>query len=452
MQVTISELRKALGDGAIETHPLGYVMRRRATDALDAAAVRAAARARPAAARRGRRGRAEALLGEALGLWRGPALADFAYEEFARSESRAAGGAAARRARATRLEAALALGRHAEAVPELEALVREHPLHERLRELLMLALYRTGRQADALAVYQEARAALLDELGLDPGQPLQRLEKAILQQDASLDAAAVAGHAAAPRRRPPVCASCGTANGPTPRTAARAGGARRRPGAETRKTVTVLFCDVVAYTELAGGSTRRRCGTLMSRFFELAAGAIERHGGTVEKFVGDEVMAVFGVPVVREDDALRAVRAPRSSCATLVPGARDRARARGSRCGSGSTRARSSPAIRPPGTAFVTGERGRDRQAAPAERRRRRGAARRGDARARRPCRRGDAARAAAREGQADARGGLPPRAVVGRDGAAAPRRLAADRPRARARLAARRSTPTSPRGAARDR
>ena len=71
----------------------------------------------------------------------------------------------------------------------------------------------------------------------------------------------------------------------------------------------MLFCDVVAFTELAGRIDPEALRNVMSRFFDLAAAAIERHGGTVEKFIGDEVMAVFGVPAVREDDALRAVRA-----------------------------------------------------------------------------------------------------------------------------------------------
>lgn len=78
---------------------------------------------------------------------------------------------------------------------------------------------------------------------------------------------------------------------------------------EGRKTVTVLFCDLVAFTELAGRLDPEALRHLMLRFFERAAAVIEAHGGTVEKFVGDEVMAVFGVPVVHEDDALRAVRA-----------------------------------------------------------------------------------------------------------------------------------------------
>ena len=125
-------------------------------------------------------------LREALDLWRGPALDDFTYEPFAQSaivrlqELRLV-------AIERRIEADLALGRNAELVPELEGLVAEHPLRERLRGHLMLALYRSGRQGDALAAYQSARQTLADELGIDPGQPLQQLEQAILRQDPSLD-------------------------------------------------------------------------------------------------------------------------------------------------------------------------------------------------------------------------------------------------------------------------
>ena len=95
-----------------------------------------------------------------------------------------------------RIEADLALGRHADVVAELEALVEEHPLRERLRGQLMLALYRCGRQADALAAYQTARRALVEELGIEPSPPLRELERAILRQDPSLDVA----QAAAPER------------------------------------------------------------------------------------------------------------------------------------------------------------------------------------------------------------------------------------------------------------
>ncbi len=127
-------------------------------------------------------------LRDALALWRGPALADFAYESFAQAaiarleEIRLA-------AIELRIDADLALGRHDELIGELEALVAEHPLRERLRSYLMTALYRSGRQAEALEAYQDARRALVDELGIDPSPALQELERAILRHDPSLDAA-----------------------------------------------------------------------------------------------------------------------------------------------------------------------------------------------------------------------------------------------------------------------
>ena len=124
--------------------------------------------------------------GEALSLRRGPALADFAYESFAQTaiaRLEEIGLAAVE----LRIDADLALGRHDELVGELEALVAEHPLRERLRSYLMTALYRSGRQAEALDAYQDARRALVDELGIDPSPALQELEQAILRQDPSLD-------------------------------------------------------------------------------------------------------------------------------------------------------------------------------------------------------------------------------------------------------------------------
>jgi predicted ATPase/DNA-binding SARP family transcriptional activator len=133
-------------------------------------------------------GRAEVasrMLREGLSLWRGPALADFAYESWAQ-------GAIARLEELRlacleeRLEADLALGRHGELVGELEALISEHPLRERLRGQLMLALYRSGRQAEALEAYQQARRSLVEELGIEPNTELQELNRAILRQEAGL--------------------------------------------------------------------------------------------------------------------------------------------------------------------------------------------------------------------------------------------------------------------------
>ena len=146
---------------------------------------------------------AAARLREALALWRGPALADLAYEPFA--QAHAAQLEELRfSALEQRIDADLAVGEHAQLVGELEALAAQHPLRERLRGQLMLALYRSGRQADALAAYQAARTTLVEELGIEPGRALRDLHQAILGQDEELDVAAlavVAERASAPRGR-----------------------------------------------------------------------------------------------------------------------------------------------------------------------------------------------------------------------------------------------------------
>ena len=134
----------------------------------------------------GRADDAAAKLRQGLALWRGTPLAEFAYDPFARVEI-----ARLEELRLSaveeRIEADLALGRHHELIPELEALVARHSLRERLRGQLMLALYRAGRQAEALDAYQRARRTLVEELGIEPGLELQRLERQILNHDAALD-------------------------------------------------------------------------------------------------------------------------------------------------------------------------------------------------------------------------------------------------------------------------
>src|SRR5262245_16506872 len=186
LQVHVSRLRRALGpDDVVQTRPGGYSL---AVDPgrFDLPRFQAqAARARslleagePAAAREA--------YGKALELWRGAPLADLVSEPFARPEiDRLEELFLA--ATEGRIDAGLALGRHDAVAGELEALVAKHPLRERLRAQLMLALYRSGRQAESLAAYRDAREALVDELGIDPGRPLQELEQAILRQDPSLD-------------------------------------------------------------------------------------------------------------------------------------------------------------------------------------------------------------------------------------------------------------------------
>ena len=137
------------------------------------------------------------MLEEALALWRGPVLADLSYEAFAQAEiARLEDLRVA--ALEQLIEAKLALGSHAEVVGQLETLIVEHPYRERLRAQLMLALYRSDRQADALQAFQDARLKLVEELGIEPGERLRELEGAILAQDAALAAPAVPAEPPAP--------------------------------------------------------------------------------------------------------------------------------------------------------------------------------------------------------------------------------------------------------------
>jgi DNA-binding SARP family transcriptional activator len=183
-QTYLSHLRKALGPEVLRTHASGYALDlgphefdlHRFETLMDQA-------------RRSPAQEAATHLRQALALWRGPPLADFTYEPFAQTEiSRLEELRLV--ALEWRIETDLALGRHNELVGELEALVSKHPLREHFRGLLMLALYRAGRQAEALESYQAARSILVNELGIEPSQPLQELERAILQHDVTLEVGA----------------------------------------------------------------------------------------------------------------------------------------------------------------------------------------------------------------------------------------------------------------------
>jgi DNA-binding SARP family transcriptional activator len=181
LQNFVSALRKALGPETLVTQAPGYVLRVD-PERIDLERFQ---RARREAASQPPEQRAETLR-QALELWRGAPLADFRYEPWAENE-----GARLEELRLTtveeRVDAELELGRHAELVGELEALVAQHPLRERLCGQLMLALYRSGRQAEALEVYQATRRALVDELGIEPSPALQQLNGAILRQEVSLE-------------------------------------------------------------------------------------------------------------------------------------------------------------------------------------------------------------------------------------------------------------------------
>jgi DNA-binding SARP family transcriptional activator len=275
LEVYVSKLRKAIDPeraGRIAARSGGYALELDPewVDARRFERLVADARATPDPGARA------ALLAEGLALWRGPPLADLTYEPFAQHEiarlEELRSGAIE-----DRIEAELVLGRAAELVPELESLIAANPFREGLRRQLMLALYRSGRQADALAAYRATRETLRDELGVDPGPELRALEAAILRQDEELLAAASAPVAAAPARR--------------------------------RTLATILFADVDDSTGLVGSHDPETVRAAFDRYFELAAAVLAEHGGTVEKFVGDAVMAVFGIPAASEDDALRALRA-----------------------------------------------------------------------------------------------------------------------------------------------
>jgi DNA-binding SARP family transcriptional activator len=187
IQYYVSQLRKSLGADRIVTRPPGYLIRIGPGE-LDLERFEALLEQGDVGALR-----------EALGLWRGPALADLAFEPFAQAET---GRLEELRlvALERRVDLDLEDGRDAELVGELEGLIAEHPLRERLHGQLMLALYRGGRQAEALATYQAARERLVESLGLDPGPALQELERAILRQDPSLLARG-GGEVAAPERQ-----------------------------------------------------------------------------------------------------------------------------------------------------------------------------------------------------------------------------------------------------------
>jgi class 3 adenylate cyclase len=392
--------------------------------------------------------RAADTIREAIALWRGPALTEFAAVHFAQVEG---GRLEDLRLAAleNRIDADLQLGRHAEVTGELEVLIASHPHRERLRAQLMLALYRSGRQSEALDVYRNLRTTL-DQIGIEPSENLQRLQRQILNHDTEIDAPAQARPVAAPASEPTQPAAATTplerrrvtvlfvalaatneADEDPEQTAAffdrlhaeaaaeieAAGGtvekglvgallatfgnhdhatqaaktalatqrqlthafgdalslrmalesgevivgrdslvmgtpvaasarlvglaepgdivvghragpaleasfelrergrahvlveARTQPVArEVRKNVTVLFADLVDSTRLGHELDPDALSMLMSEYFRAMESVVERHGGIVEKFIGDAVMAVFGVPVLHEDDALRAVR------------------------------------------------------------------------------------------------------------------------------------------------
>jgi DNA-binding SARP family transcriptional activator len=275
VQNAVSQLRKAIGSSRLVTRPGGYVLELE-PDELDARRFERLVEDAREALAAGSPHEAERALETAAGLWRGPPLADLASASFAQLEISRLEEA---RMEATEcgLEVGLALGRHAELVGELEALVARHPLRETLRQQLMLALYRSGRQAEALAAYQAARRYLSDEVGIEPSAALQRLERAILLQDPSLELEV-----------------------PEP-TATTAAATHAR-----RKTLTVLHAEL---TRHRGSLDPEALRALNAEVEQSLVAVVQEHGGTVSTAPGGALQAVFGLPTVGETDTLRAVRA-----------------------------------------------------------------------------------------------------------------------------------------------
>ena len=281
----VARLRRVLPADVLVTRSGGYEARIE-PDALDLLRFERLVEEGSRALEAGDAAHAADQLRSALSLWRGPPLADFTYEPFAEStigrleELRLA-------AIENRIDADLALGRHGDLAGELQSLLLEHPLRERLRGQLMLALYRSGRQAEALEAYREGRQALNDELGIDPSPALQELERAILRQDPGVQAPSPALAVAA---LPPTTAGKErSSDGEYVRHNPLRGHRGR-----SRARRTIRPDEVLA---LVGG-----CVTLMS----LAA---EEYGGTVQAYEGDAICVYFGVPSAHENDPERAARA-----------------------------------------------------------------------------------------------------------------------------------------------
>jgi predicted ATPase/DNA-binding SARP family transcriptional activator len=289
LRAQVSRLRKALShEGLIRTRAGGYAIEPD-PDSVDADRFeRLVAEGRHLRASGEVRGAAD-LFREALALWRGSALADFLYDDFAQSEI-----ARLEELRVAAIEerigAELELGHHAELVGELEQLVGQFPVREGLRGQLMLALYRSGRQAEALEAYLDARRALTEELGIEPGKPLRELEQSILRQDPALDldVGVTVSREVTPARAP----------NPAP-----------VDERSERKTVTAVHVRLDLTSTDGDRLDAEILRRVSTRSMDTAVAAVEAHEGTIETVTGNAVTAVFGLPVVHEDDAVRAATA-----------------------------------------------------------------------------------------------------------------------------------------------
>src|SRR5262245_9092526 len=269
VQAYVSRLRHELPGGAIESRPGGYAIVLDG-DELDVDVFEHRAADGRAALAAGDHEQAASLLREALALWRGPPLAGLTSEALRREAERLEEQRL--QALEDRLEADLGRGQHREVVPELQTLVAEHPFRERPRAQLMRALYRSGRQTEALDCYRDARDVLRDELGLEPSRALRDLHQAILSQAPSLTADAL----------------------PT-------------------GTVTLLFTDIAGSTRLLHELGSERYGEALAEHRRVAREGCARHGGVEVDAHGDGVFVAFAT-------APEALAAARDITAALASG------------------------------------------------------------------------------------------------------------------------------------
>ncbi|MER6989004.1 BTAD domain-containing putative transcriptional regulator [Saccharopolyspora hirsuta] len=305
LQNAVSGLRTMLashgtGDAEVLTHAPGYLLRV-GDDRVDLSRFHAIVEEGRTELASGSWNSAARTLRRALELWRGPALADLVEtgidwpELTALQNSRLA-------ALEDYVEAELAAGRHHEVVAELETAVETEPPREKLCGQLMLALYRCGRQADALSVYRRTRTRLISEFGLDPGHQLQQLERAILNQDPSL----TRGPAGPVRSAPHV---------PRPReeiTALPARPSAERPPAPPiteRKWVSALLVQTEPTRTASGGHDPEDVDQTFRQLTSILREEVSRFGGTLHSAFGAVWLAAFGVRRTYEDDAERAIRA-----------------------------------------------------------------------------------------------------------------------------------------------
>ena len=279
VQGYVSGLRKILGAQTIITRPGGYLARVE-SDRLDAARFESLA-AEGRASLPNDPARAVELFDRALRLWRGPPLLGLEFMSVARSETQRLVEAELA-AIEQRIEAELVLGKHADLVQQLPKLVAQNPYRERLRAHLMVALYRTGRQAEALAAYRDARLILVSELGMEPSRELQLLQEQILAQDPALESPlpprAVANRALIDQQRVE----------------------------PARRLVTVV---AISMHIRGPGVDPESMYRIVERHSVMCGDVIRRHGGSVQVYVGNTVVGIFGLLELHEDDAVRAVRA-----------------------------------------------------------------------------------------------------------------------------------------------